>query len=252
MSDTERKRLPVLPKYSADTAFLPTLEVLTSWAEIYELITTNPGIFAKELKGVNRDEYFKMLADRFPDLPISLQLPKGDLSYLFEEAVKFSEIAPNIVVKVPMYCDDTLDSTTENGKALILISRLSDKGIKTNVTALMNAQQAIMSMRAGISGGKEVDYVSLFFNRIKDGGGDPEREIQNLRAYIDKFGLSTQIIVGSIRDRNDVTQSEMAGAHIVTIPPKIIKSMVYDAQSVIFIDQCQIDYELAFGPASEK
>ena len=115
-----------------------------------------------------------------------------------------------MVIKVPMFGD---------GKGLRIINRLSRENIKTNATCMMTTNQVLLAAKAGAT------YTSIFYNRVKDSGGDAERGVRESRAIIDKGGLESRIIVGSIRRPADITEAAVAGAHIITIPYKILVQM---------------------------
>lgn len=216
-----------LPKIFADTSDIEEIEALTNLG-IISGITTNPLIVAKEAKDSDPNDYYLKLAKKFPDLPISIQLLDESLETLLNQARKYAKISPNIVVKVPMFGD---------GKGLKLISILSEENIKLNVTGLMSSSQAVLSLVAGK--GKEPHYISLFFNRIKDGGGDPEKEIISTKEMLERFGSDAQIIAGSIRSGEDVYKAATFGAHIITVAPKVLWSMIEHPKSVEFISQSQ-------------
>lgn len=234
-----------LSTYFADTALIPELKRLMSLG-IFTGITTNPKIIAEQAKGSDPRDYIRKIANMFPDVPVSVQLLKGELSDLVDAAINTAAIAPNIVIKIPAYSDLQGAAGTEDGKGLKIISELRGKGIKKNVTALMTAEQAICYIMAGKRAGQEIEFASLFFRRIIDGGGEPKREIANTREFIDKYGLSTQIIVGSIRAKEDIREAQISGAHIVTIPSDVFWSVVSHPQSKRFIDEAQQIYEQAF------
>lgn len=237
---------PKISKYFADTALIPELKRLMELG-LFTGITTNPSIIAKEAKGEDPRGYILQIANLFPELPVSAQLLQGELPDLVKAAVDIAGIAPNVVVKIPAFCDLRGAMGIEDGKALQLIAALKGKEIKKNITALMSAEQAICYMMAGDRVGEQVQFVSLFFNRIKDGQGDPRQEVQNTREFIEKHGLSTEIIVGSIRSKEDVREAQMSGAHIVTIPPAVFWSkIVAHPQSKKFIDEAQQNYKQAF------
>lgn len=261
---------PKIPKYFADTASMAQLERMMRLPE-FKGITTNPSIVAREATsgGVDAEAYYRQIATRFPGVPVSVQLIDCDLSKAIAEAERLASLAPNIVIKVPMFgCEP--DPSLVDGKGNIILERLeewmkfvseneqaggiqiiaalSKKGLKTNVTALMTTQQAVAAIHAGIDSGKQVDYVSLFFNRILDGKGDPQREISETREYIDRFGLATEIIIGSIRDRSNITKAELWGAHIVTIPPDAYwQNVVWHPQTVRFTREARDNFNKAFG-----
>lgn len=224
---------PGLPKFFADTSNISEIERLVSLG-IISGITTNPVIVAKEASNAEPITYYEKLAKKFPNLPISIQLFDNTIKTLLKQARVFSSISPNIVVKVPMFGD---------GRGLTLISKLTQENITINVTALMSAQQLLLALVAGkMAPTKGPAYVSLFFNRIKDGGGDPQKEIYDSRTLIEKRGSGSQIIVGSIRKPEDVCEAVLAGAHIVTTPPKILWEMISHPKSLEFIEQSQTSW----------
>lgn len=216
-----------LPKIFADSSNIEEIENLVN-LNIISGITTNPLIVAKEAKDSKPNDYYQNLAKKFPNLPISIQLLDASLSELLNQARKYSRIAPNIVIKIPMFSD---------GRGLNLISALAEENIPTNVTALMKADQAALSLIAGK--GKGPQYISLFFNRIKDSGGDPEKEIKATREMIEQFSSKSEIIAGSIRSGEDVYKAAIYGAHIITVPTKILLSMIEHPKSSEFINQAQ-------------
>lgn len=240
---------PGISEYFADTALIAELVRLMSLG-IFTGITTNPSILAKEAKGSDPKAYVLEIARAFPDVPVSAQILKGELPDLVQIAMDTAAIAPNVVVKIPAFCDLQGFAGTEDGKALQVIAQLRQEPVKKNLTALMSAEQAIVYIMAGERAGRQIEYVSLFFNRIKDGQGDPIREIGNTREFIERYGLDTRIIAGSIRKKEDVREAQMAGAHIVTIPPGVFWAKILaHTQSQIFIDKAQQDYEAAFNKA---
>lgn len=221
---------PVLPKIFADTSKISEIEGLVKIIPIHG-ITTNPVIVGKEAGDDEPIDYYKRLAQSFPNLPVSVQLLDEPPDVLIEQAHLYSSISQNIIIKVPMFAD---------GRGLIVLSQLAKEGIKTNVTAMMNTEQLFLALYAANTGpGLEPTYLSLFFNRIRDSGGDPEVEISRSRALLEKFGWKSEIITGSIRRGKDVLDAIMAGAHIVTVQPKVIWEMVSHPKSIEFIQQSQ-------------
>ena len=229
-----------LPKIFADTSSIEEIEALVNLG-IVSGITTNPLIVAKEAKEQEPNDYYQKLTKKFPNLPISIQLLDEGLEDLLSQARKYAKIAPNVVVKIPMF---------SGGKGLKLISTLTQENIPTNVTALMTADQAALSLVAGKGSGPQ--YVSLFYNRIKDGGGNPEKEIKATREMIDKFGSRAEIIAGSIRSGEDVYKAATFGAHIITVAPKVIWSMIEHPKSAEFISQSQKAWDEFIAKNSKK
>jgi transaldolase len=195
-----------------DTASVKELKEILPWG-IINGVTTNQKIFLAE-KGVNfKDRVLEILS--LLDGPISVELTKTACSddELVEEAEEYSHWNPkNIVIKVPMFGD---------GRGLRIVSRLRKEKIKTNMTCMITTNQVMLAAKAGAT------YASIFFNRVRDSGLDPIRVIQESRRIIEEGHFRSKIIVGSIRKPEDVTEAAAAGAHIVTIPHKILVQMPY-------------------------
>lgn len=219
------------PQFFADTSNISEIEAMMKLG-IFSGITTNPLIVAKEAGSNDPSSYYKKIAEKFPELPISIQLLDESEEKLFEHAKGFAAIGANIVVKIPMF---------EDGRGLRLLPKLITEGISTNVTGLMTAEQILTVLLAGR--GQGPTYVSLFFNRIKDGDGDPGTEINRSRDLIKQLDLETKIITGSIRKPSDVLDAVLAGTHIVTIAPPVFREMVKHPKSIEFIEQSQKAWE---------
>lgn len=195
-----------------DTASVKEIKDILPWG-IISGVTTNQKIFLKE-KGVNfKDRVLEILS--LVDGPLSVELTKttGSDEDLVEEAREYSSWDPkNVVIKVPMFGD---------GRGLRIVNRLREENIKTNMTCMMTANQVLLSTKAGAT------YASIFFNRVKDSGGDAVKVVEESRHMIDAGGFATRIIVGSIRKPEDVNEATIAGAHIITVPYKILVQMPY-------------------------
>ena len=168
-------------------------------------VTTNPSLIARE--GKVFEEVIKEITT-IVDGPISAEVVAPDAEGMVAEAKELAKIHKNIVIKIPM--------TLEGLKAT---KQLSALGIKTNVTLIFSATQALLAARAGAT------YVSPFVGRlddISDSGIDLVADIAEIFAIHD---IKTEIISASIRGPQDVTDSAKAGAHIATIPYKVIVQM---------------------------
>ena len=168
-------------------------------------VTTNPSLIARE--GKVFEEVIKEITT-IVDGPISAEVVAPDAEGMVAEAKELAKIHENIVIKIPM--------TLEGLKAT---KQLSALGIKTNVTLIFSATQALLAARAGAT------YVSPFVGRlddISDSGIDLVADIAEIFAIHD---IKTEIISASIRGPQDVTDSAKAGAHIATIPYKVIVQM---------------------------
>ena len=168
-------------------------------------VTTNPSLIAKE--GRDFIEVVKEIST-IVDGPISAEVISLDHKGMVEEADKLSKIHKNIVIKLPM--------TLEGLKATKI---LSQKGIKTNVTLIFSATQALLAARAGAT------YVSPFVGRLDDIGQDGLSLIEEIVDIFSVNDIETQIIVASVRNPIHVSQAARMGADIATVPYKVITQM---------------------------
>ena len=196
-----------------DTASLTEIEEFVRWG-IADGVTTNQKIFLSE-GGVD----FKQRVLDICDLvngPVSVETTKSSVQELFEEAKEYASWHRNVVVKVAMFGD---------GRGLEVVNRLSKAGIRTNMTVMMTYNQLMLAAKAGAS------YVSLFYNRAKEAGENP---VQIIRDYVQSAreqSIPARIIVGSIRTPDDVATAMAAGAHVMTIPSKILRQMPFNKRS---------------------
>ena len=202
-----------------DSASLAELEKYLEWGVI-DGVTTNQKIFLME-RGVSFEQRIVELCSAI-DGPVSVETTSHDYHELVEEGRYFSSLAPNVVVKVAMY---------RNGTGLRVINTLASEQIQTNATTLMSARQALLAAKAGAT------YVSLFFRRITDAGQDAEREIGTCAELLQRGGLQSKIIAGSIREPQDVILAAAAGAHVVTVPPLIMEKMPYHPKTEETIEE---------------
>ena len=168
-------------------------------------VTTNPSLIAKE--GRDFIEVVKEIST-IVDGPISAEVISLDHKGMVEEADKLSKIHKNIVIKLPM--------TLEGLKATKI---LSQKGIKTNVTLIFSATQALLAARAGAT------YVSPFVGRLDDIGQDGLSLIEEIVDIFNVNAIETEIIVASVRNPIHVAQAARMGADIAKVPYKVINQM---------------------------
>lgn len=168
-------------------------------------VTTNPSLIAKE--GRDFIEVVKEIST-IVDGPISAEVISLGHKGMVEEADKLSKIHKNIVIKLPM--------TLEGLKATKI---LSQKGIKTNVTLIFSATQALLAARAGAT------YVSPFVGRLDDIGQDGLSLIEEIVDIFNVNSIETEIIVASVRNSIHVAQAARMGADIATVPYKVITQM---------------------------
>lgn len=169
-------------------------------------VTTNPSLIAKE--GLVFEEVIKEISS-IVDGPISAEVITLEASKMVEEGITLAQIHPNIVIKIPM-CEEGLKATKQ----------LTEKGIKTNVTLIFSAQQALLAARAGAT------YVSPFIGRLDDIGFNGMSLIEDTAEIFEIHGISTEIIAASVRHPIHVLESAKAGAHIATIPYSVITQMI--------------------------
>ena len=168
-------------------------------------VTTNPSLIAKE--GRDFIEVVKEIST-IVDGPISAEVISLDHKGMVEEADKLSKIHKNIVIKLPM--------TLEGLKATKI---LSQKGIKTKVSLIFSATQALLAARAGAT------YVSPFVGRLDDIGQDGLSLIEEIVDIFNVNAIETEIIVASVRNPIHVAQAARMGADIATVPYKVITQM---------------------------
>jgi transaldolase len=213
-----------------DTASVVEVTKYLEWGVI-DGLTTNQKIFAME-KGISFEQRVLDLCSLVSG-PVSVETTSRDYYDLVQEGRYYSSLAPNVVVKVAMYRD---------GTGLRVLHTLASEGIKTNATTLMTAGQALLAAKAGAT------YVSLFFRRIRDAGGDPEQEIRTCAALLERGDLPAQIIAGSIREPQDVVSAAASGAHVITIPPPILEQMPYHPkteETIEEFDRAWIEFKMA-------
>lgn len=192
-------------KFFIDTANIDEIREANALG-VLSGVTTNPSLVAKE--GVSFHDRLKEITQEV-DGSVSAEVISEDVEGMLEEAKDLVEIAPNITIKVPM--------TLEGLKA---VKKLSEKDVKTNVTLIFSANQALLAARAGAT------YVSPFLGRLDDIGQDGMELIKQISGIFDTHGLDTEIIAASVRHPIHVTDAALNGAHIATIPLKVLKQLV--------------------------
>lgn len=203
-----------------DTANVDEIEHILKWG-IIDGVTTNQKIFLNE-KGVDFKRRIEKICEMLGNKPVSVESNGKKLQEILDDARSFSKIAKNVVAKVPM---------TKDGIGLEAVKILSSEGIKTNVTVMMNFNQLMLATKAGAT------YVSLFFNRARDAGEEAIGIVKNITNWINSNTYKTKLIVGSIRSPNDVADAAVAGAHILTIPYKILIAMPFHKKTEETIEE---------------
>ena len=209
-----------------DTANLDEIKEAASWG-VVSGVTTNPSLIAKE--GRDLKEVITEITS-LVDGPISAEVNEGKAEDMIAQALELAEIHKNIVIKLPM--------TMEGIKAC---KALTDKGIKTNVTLIFSANQAILAAEAGAS------YVSPFLGRLDDINQPGIDLIRTIAEIFDIYGYETEIIAASVRNPIHVTDCALAGADIATVPYKVIETMTKHPLTDQGIAKFQADYKAVFG-----
>ena len=197
--------------------------------DIYQLgvlsgVTTNPSLIAKE-SGRDFKEIIAEISQLVPG-PISAEVISLDTEGMVREAEELDKIADNIVVKIPM---------TKEGLAATNI--LSSKGIKTNVTLIFSANQALLAANAGAT------YVSPFIGRLDDNGQDGMELVRDIMTIFENYGIETEVIAASIRHPQHALMAALAGADIATIPHKVLEKMTKHPMTDRGIDAFLSDWQ---------
>lgn len=192
-------------------------------------VTTNPSLIAKE--GRDYKETIQEIAT-IVDGPISGEVKPTTLDYdgMIKEAREIAAIHPNMVVKIPLTAD-----------GLKACHQCAKEGIKTNLTLVFSASQALLAARAGAT------YVSPFIGRLDDISEDGLELIRTIADMFSVNGIDSQIICASIRSPYHVMQCALAGADIATVPYKVIMQMVHHPLTDQGIEKFQNDYKKVFG-----
>jgi len=190
-----------------DTANLEEIREAASWGVITGA-TTNPKIISNEGNvGDLREKILQIT--RIGDFPLSVESTSEDCRGMVEEAKEYAGWHKSIVIKIPM--------GIEGLKAVSILER--QEGIRTNVTAIMATNQAILAALAGAT------FASVFYGRVADCGSEPLTVIRETAQLFAARNIRTKIIVGSIRNMLDINKALLAGADIVTVPFQFLKKM---------------------------
>jgi transaldolase len=192
-------------------------------------VTTNPSLIAKEGRDFN--EVIKEITT-IVDGPISgeVKATTTDAEGMIKEGREIAKIHPNMVVKIPM-----------TGEGLKAVKVLSAEGIKTNVTLIFTANQALLAARAGAS------YVSPFLGRLDDISTDGLPLIRQIAEMFAIADIKTEIIAASVRHPIHVTECALAGADIATVPYAVLEQMLHHPLTDAGIAKFQADYKAVFG-----
>ncbi len=192
-------------KIFIDTANIDEIKTAAAWG-ILDGVTTNPTLISKE----GKIDFKKRIAEICDVVkgPVSAEVVSTDYDGMVKEAKDLAKIAENVTIKIPM---------TEDG--MKAVRTLSQLGIKTNVTLVFSANQALLAAKAGAT------FVSPFIGRLDDIGNNGMNVLSDILSIYSNYGYKTEVIAASIRSPEHVRIAALMGAHIATIPFEIIKQM---------------------------
>ena len=217
-------------KLFLDTADIDEIRTAVRWGVI-DGVTTNPTLYAK-VKGATYDDILREICGLTPG-PVSAEVVADDVEGMLAEGRHFAKIAPNIVVKVPM---------TENG--LEAMSRFKAEGIKTNCTLIFTANQGLLAAKAGAS------LLSPFVGRLDDINEEGMTCIRELAEIVNFYDLDSEVLAASIRHPRHVTEAALAGAHVATLPFKVLQQMVHHPLTDLGVERFRKDWTAARAAAA--
>jgi transaldolase len=192
-------------KFFIDTANLEEIKKAEAYGFL-DGVTTNPTLMAKE--GISdQDDRIKAICDLTPG-PVSAEVVATDLAGALSEAMLLANLAPNVVVKLPLTME-----------CLAATKILAKEGIRVNATLIFSALQALLAAKVGAA------FVSPFVGRLDDIGADGLSLVEDIQTIYANYGFDAEIIVASVRSPQHVLRAALIGADICTIPFAVIKGL---------------------------
>lgn len=210
-------------KFFIDTANLNEIREAVDLGLI-DGATTNPSLVAKE-GGVEFKQHVTAICELVPG-PVSVEVTSLDAAGMIREGLEFVKLAPNVVVKCPL--------TREGLRAT---RHLSDQNIKVNVTLCFSAAQAILAAKSGAA------YISPFVGRLDDVGQDGMHLIAEIVEIYNNYDWKTEVLVASVRHPIHVVESARLGAHVATMPFKVIEQLLKHPLTDKGLDQFLADWK---------
>ncbi|MGM0370336.1 MAG: fructose-6-phosphate aldolase [Bacillota bacterium] len=210
-------------KFFIDTANLEKIKEAASLG-VVDGVTTNPSLVAKE-GNVDFHTRIKEIC-KMIEGPVSAEVISLEAEGMIDEARELAELADNVVVKIPM--------TVEGLKA---VKVLNNEGIKTNVTLVFSANQALLAAKSGAT------FVSPFVGRLDDRAHEGMKLVKDINEIFVNYGMETEIITASIRSPRHVKEAALVGADIATIPFGVIEKMSQHPLTDIGIEKFLNDWE---------
>ena len=198
-----------------DTANLEEIKHAVSLG-VVSGVTTNPSLVAKEQEGLTREEarlrfhqLIRQICRLLPEGNVNAEVLAEEAQGMFKEGKELASLAENVVVKIPL-----------TAQGLSAISLLAEEGIPVNATLVFSVNQALLAAAAGAS------YVSPFLGRIDDAGGDGVALVSQILKAFRNYEISTSVLAASIRHPRHVTAVALEGAHIATVPYRVLMQMI--------------------------
>lgn len=213
-------------KIFIDSANVEQIKEVASWG-ILDGVTTNPTLVAREKTD------FKSLIRQICDIvdgPISVEAISPGADEIIDEARSLAALHRNIVIKIPM---------TEDG--LKATKKLSEEGIKVNMTLVFSPAQALFAAKAGAK------YISPFVGRLDDIGHSGMEIVGQILDILDNYDFESEVIVASVRHPGHVIEAAMIGAHIATVPYDVLKKMFKHPLTDVGIERFLKDWEKVSG-----
>ncbi len=209
-------------KFFIDTANIKEIKTATEWGLI-DGVTTNPSLLSRE--GGDPIETLREIT-KIVDGPVNAEVVSLEAEGMVREGLAHAKLADNIVIKIPM----TLDGMKAT-------RRLTSEGLHVNVTLIFSALQALMAAKAGAT------YVSPFVGRLDDASHEGMDLIRQMVTIFDNYGYETEVLVASVRGPLHVLEGALAGAHIATIPFKVLEQLAKHPLTDIGIQKFLEDWE---------
>jgi transaldolase len=204
-------------KIFLDTADIEEIRTAASWG-VLDGVTTNPSLYAKV--GGSYEDILRQICELTPG-PVSAEVVAEHVDGMLTEGRAFAKIAPNIY-------------------------RFAEEGIKTNCTLIFSSNQGLLAAKAGAS------LLSPFIGRLDDINQDGMTVISELVTMVDNYDLDTEVLAASIRHPLHVTQSALAGAHVATMPFKVLQQMVHHPLTDKGIQTFREDWDKARQVVADK
>jgi transaldolase len=186
-------------------------------------VTTNPSLIAREKR-----EFIPLIREITAIIPgpVSVEVTASTVAAMIAQAEEYAAIAANVVIKVPI-----------NLEGLQVVKTLSGRNIKTNVTLIFSASQALLAAKAGAT------YISPFVGRIDDISGDGMELVEDIAMIYDNYGMDTEIIVASVRHPLHFVQAAKIGAAVATIPFATLSQLLNHPLTALGMERFLKDWE---------